>query len=46
MALLPKLIVGPAQLKLFNNFRHFWLVGAAGFEPATTRTPSEKEEES
>jgi hypothetical protein len=22
------------------EFTHFWLVGAAGFEPATTRTPS------
>jgi hypothetical protein len=25
---------------LFNIFQRFWLVGAAGFEPATTRTPS------
>jgi hypothetical protein len=29
-----------------SGLDHFWLVGAAGFEPATTRTPSEKEEES
>jgi hypothetical protein len=42
----PKVIVWRARLQLFNNLLHFWLVGAAGFEPATTRTPSEKEEES
>ena len=30
--------LGRSQLR--NHYRAFWLVGVAGFEPATTRTPS------